>query len=121
MLLFYKIDGDLFWGAIFVKILLMKRDEEGIKVMRINREEITDKVYTAIRETLNVQDLELEMQTNILEDLSMDSVDGITLIMDLEEMCEISIEDEEFANFVTIESIVDYIENALKNKELCDA
>lgn len=87
----------------------------------MEREEITKKVYTAIRETLNVQDLALGMQTNILEDLDMDSVDGITLIMDLEEMCEISIEDEEFANFVTIESIVNYVEEALKSKQLCDA
>lgn len=87
----------------------------------MGREEITNKVYTAIKETLNVDDLELGMHTNIIEDLGMDSVDGITLIMDLEELCGISIEDEEFAHFATIESIVNYIEDALKSQQLCDA
>ncbi|RUM68825.1 MAG: acyl carrier protein [Sulfurovum sp.] len=81
----------------------------------MTRIEITEKVYKAIRETLNVEDLELDLSSRLIEDLEMDSVDGITLIMDLEELYDISIEDEEFANFTTVESIVDYIETLLQN------
>lgn len=81
----------------------------------MNREEIIDKIYELIRETLNSKDLEIDLNSNIIEDLEMDSVDGITLIMDLEELFGITIEDEEFANFTTVSYIVDYVENLNKN------
>ena len=81
----------------------------------MNREEIIDKIYELIRETLNSKDLEIDLNSNIIEDLEMDSVDGITLIMDLEELFGITIEDEEFANFTTVSYIVDYVENLNKH------
>lgn len=80
----------------------------------MTREEITIEVYNAIKETLNKQDVVLELSSHIVDDLEMDSVDGITLIMDLEEVWNIHIEDEEFGNFTTIESVVNYIDDALK-------
>ena len=80
----------------------------------MNRDEIIGKIYEVIRETLNTKDLKIDLNSNIVEDLEMDSVDGITLIMDLEELFNISIADEEFANFSTVGYIVDYVENLNK-------
>ncbi len=91
------------------------------KGLRMNKKEITEKVIYAIKESLNTQDIDIDLSTNLVEDLDMDSVDGITLIIDLEEELDIKIKDEEFAKFTTVESVVDYLENELKKRDdLCN-
>ena len=52
----------------------------------------------------------MTMDTKVKEDLNADSLDGVELMMDLEENFGITISDEEATQMSTIGDIVKYIE-----------
>jgi len=77
-------------------------------------EEVIKHVIKTIEECLNKKDLNIKLSSNLVDDLEVDSVDAICFIMDLEEIFNITIEDEVIESFTTVESIVSLIQE--KNK-----
>lgn len=74
--------------------------------------EIYEKVKMVIVENLGVDEDELTEDTNLIEDLKIDSLDMVELAMELEDEFDMSIEDEEMEKLKTVKDIVEYIENA---------
>lgn len=70
-----------------------------------------EKVKEIIVDTLSCDEAKVELGASLTEDLGADSLDAVELNMSLEEAFEISIPDEELANFKTVQDIVTYIEN----------
>ncbi len=70
-----------------------------------------DKVKEIIVETLSCEEDKVTAEAVLTEDLGADSLDAVELNMALEEAFEISIPDEELANFKSVGDIVTYIEN----------
>jgi len=70
-----------------------------------------EKVKEIIVNTLSCDEAKVELGASLTEDLGADSLDAVELNMSLEEAFEISIPDEELANFKTVQDIVTYIEN----------
>ena len=70
-----------------------------------------EKVKDIIVETISCEEDKVTLETALGEDLGVDSLDAVELNMSLEEAFEISIPDEELANFKTVQDIVTYIEN----------
>ena len=70
-----------------------------------------EKVKEIIVDTLSCDAAKVELGASLTEDLGADSLDAVELNMSLEEAFEISIPDEELANFKTVQDIVTYIEN----------
>ena len=71
---------------------------------------IFDKVKEIIIEQLQVDESEVTLDTNLMKDLSADSLDAVELNMALEDALEISIPDEELAQMKTVGDIVSYVE-----------
>ncbi|NQY52898.1 MAG: acyl carrier protein [Campylobacteraceae bacterium] len=71
---------------------------------------IEENVVAVIKECLNSD--EIDLNTNLREDLNIDSVDGLCFAMELEEIYSISIADEEISGFTDVQSIVNYIEKS---------
>ncbi len=69
-----------------------------------------EKVKEVIVETANLNAEDIKLESNLKDDLGLDSLDAVELNMALEEAFELSIADEELANFVTVKDIVDYID-----------
>ena len=69
-----------------------------------------DKVKEIIMDTINCDEEKISLDASLKEDLDMDSLDAMELSMALEEEYEITIEEEELQNFVTVRNIVDYID-----------
>ncbi len=69
-----------------------------------------EKVREIIADTLACEEDQVEMGTNIREDLDADSLSVVELTMALEEEFGLSIEDEDAAELKTVKDIVDYIE-----------
>lgn len=55
----------------------------------------------------------ISMETNILEDLDLDSVDMVDLLMIVEDEYHIELSDDVMENIVTIGDLVSYIESAI--------
>ncbi|WP_425538756.1 acyl carrier protein [Microaceticoccus formicicus] len=70
-----------------------------------------DKVVEIIVENLGVNAEEVKPESKLIEDLGADSLDAVELSMALEDEFGITIEDEEFAGLVTVEDVVNYIDN----------
>lgn len=70
-----------------------------------------DKVKEIIMETLSCGQEKITLEAKLMDDLGADSLDAVELNTALEEAFSITIPDEALAEFVTVQDIVDYIDN----------
>lgn len=71
---------------------------------------IFEKVQKALAEQFEVSPDTITLDTNLVDDLGADSLDVVELIMSIEDEFGVSISDEEAANLVTVQRIVDFVE-----------
>lgn len=72
-----------------------------------------EKVKEVIVDTISCEEEAVTMEAKLIDDLGADSLDAVELNMALEEAFDITIADEEVANFVTVGDIVKHIESAI--------
>ena len=73
-----------------------------------------EKIKEIIAEQANLKDKNsLTMETNLQEELGLDSLDAVEIIMQLEEEFDIQVPDEAFFEVKTIWDIAYYIEKAI--------
>lgn len=75
---------------------------------------IFDKVKEIIAEELGIEEEEINMDSDLSEDLGADSLDAIELIMAIEEEFDIEIADSEATKIKSVSDIVNYLEEAQK-------
>ena len=75
--------------------------------------EVFNKVKEIIVEQLNCDPEKVTMEANLKDDLGADSIDAVQIIMDLEDNFDISIDDDNAQNIVTVGNIVDYIKTLI--------
>lgn len=71
---------------------------------------IFDKIKDIIIEQLQVEESDIAMDTNLMKDLSADSLDAVEIIMAIEDEYGIEISDEEAETFQTVGDLVRYVE-----------
>ncbi|MCI6012749.1 MAG: acyl carrier protein [Firmicutes bacterium] len=69
-----------------------------------------DKIKDIIIEQLQVDESDVNMDTNLMKDLSADSLDAVEIIMAIEDTFGIEIPDEDAEKFQTVEDLVKYVE-----------
>ena len=77
---------------------------------------IFDKIKDIIIDQLQVEESDVDMDTNLMKDLSADSLDAVEIIMAIEEEFGIEIPDEDAENFLTLLSMSRKT-NSLRTKE----
>ena len=71
---------------------------------------IFDKIKDIIIEQLQVEESDVTMDTNLMKDLSADSLDAVEIIMAIEDEYGIEIPDEEAEKMQTVGDLVRYVE-----------
>ena len=71
---------------------------------------VFEKIKKIIIEQLQVSEDEVTMDTNLMKDLSADSLDAVEIIMAIEDTFGIEIPDEDAEKFQTVEDLVKYVE-----------
>ena len=71
---------------------------------------IFDEIKDIIIDQLQVDESEVTMDTNLMKDLSADSLDALEIIMAIEEEYGIEIPDEDAETFQTVGDLVRYVE-----------
>ena len=71
---------------------------------------IFDKIKDIIIEQLQVEESDVNMDTNLMKDLSADSLDAVEIIMAIEDEYVIEIPDEEAEKMQTVGDLVRYVE-----------
>ena len=71
---------------------------------------IFDEIKDIIIDQLQVEESEVTMDTNLMKDLSADSLDAVEIIMAIEEEYGIEIPDDDAETFQTVGDLVKYVE-----------
>lgn len=72
---------------------------------------VFDKIKEIIMEQLQVDESEITMDTNLMKDLSADSLDAVEIIMAIEDEYGIEIPDEEAESIQTVQDLVRFVED----------
>ncbi len=76
-----------------------------------------EKVVSMLAQYLDVDEKSITRETDLKKDLKADSLVLVELLFTLEEETGITVDDEAATELNTVGEIVDYIENALKEKK----
>ena len=68
-----------------------------------------EKVKNVLVNALNIDDASITPTANLKDDLAIDSLSAVELALELESEFDIRIEDEELANLVTVQDILDLV------------
>ncbi|MFC1884979.1 acyl carrier protein [Thermodesulfobacteriota bacterium] len=77
-------------------------------------QEIEKKVIEVLAEKSCVDALKIKMETSLIDDLGMDSLDAMEAVFQFEEQYGIEIDDEKMRKFRKVKDVVDYINELLK-------
>lgn len=75
---------------------------------------ILEKIKDIMEEELGKDRKEVTLESDIIKDLGLDSLDIVTLIMAVEDEYGFTADDDEIVNLKTVGDVVKYIENATK-------
>ena len=75
---------------------------------------ILEKIKDIMEEVLGKDRNEVTLESDIIKDLGLDSLDIVTLIMAVEDEYGFTADDDEIVNLKTVGDVVKYIENATK-------
>ena len=75
---------------------------------------ILEKIKDIMEEELGKDRTEVTLESDIIKDLGLDSLDIVTLIMAVEDEYGFTADDDEIVNLKTVGDVVKYIENATK-------
>lgn len=78
--------------------------------MKDNNMNLKKEVIEIISEVTEIPKENIKMESNLLNDLELESLDIVNLIAEFEKKYKISIKDEEIKCFQTVEDIISYIE-----------
>ena len=82
----------------------------------VDVEAIEKKVVKIISDQIGVDKSEITHEISFINDLSVDSLDIVELVMELEDEFDMSIPDEEAEKIQTVGAAVDYVVNLIKSK-----
>jgi len=80
-------------------------------------ENLLNKIITVVAEGLNISEDEISRESALTDDLGADSLDILTLCMDVEEEFGVEIPEKDLENIRTIQEIVDYVDSRKTTKK----
>lgn len=78
-----------------------------------NQEEIYNKVVSVFEELFEIDPSSIKPESNLYEDLDIDSIDAVDLVIELRKMTKKKIQPEQFKAVRTVQDIVDEVEKLL--------
>lgn len=68
-----------------------------------------ERIVEIVKEQLNMQDVDIHMETSFEKDLEVDSLDLFELVMALEEEYDVEIPSEDLERLTTIGAVIEYL------------
>ena len=74
---------------------------------------VEERIITGLAKVLNKQPSQIQMESRLIEDLEVDSLDALDLIFKLEEEFDIEIPQGQLP-FVTVQDVINYVQEKTK-------
>jgi len=68
-----------------------------------------ERIVEIVKEQLNMQDVDIHMETSFGKDLEVDSLDLFELVMALEEEYDVEIPSEDLERLTTVGAVIEYL------------
>lgn len=68
-----------------------------------------ERIVEIVKEQLNMQDVDIHMETSFEKDLEVDSLDLFELVMALEEEYDVEIPSEDLERLTTVGAVMEYL------------
>ncbi len=78
-----------------------------------NRDEIFQKIVTVFEDLFEIDPKEITLESNLYEELDIDSIDAVDLVIELRKMTGKKIQPDEFKSVRTVQDIVDQIDKLM--------
>lgn len=78
--------------------------------------DIEKKILITLEEKFGYLPDDIKPESNLKNDLDMDSIDIVELVMDIENTFDISIPDEKIEDFKTVRNLSDFVETLVEKK-----
>jgi acyl carrier protein len=85
--------------------------------MQVRDKEILEQVCQILAEKAALDPQTIHPESNLAEDLNIDSLDAVEMMFELEERYGIRIPDEKIADFLTVSDVVTYLSERLSQSE----
>lgn len=82
-------------------------------VKKYTRDEIFDKLKSILVEDFEIEEEKIQAETNLFEDLELDSIDAVDLAVKLQGFTQKKISPENFKQIITINDVVLAVEELL--------
>ncbi len=76
--------------------------------------EIHQKIVAVFHELFEIEPEDITPESNLYEDLDIDSIDAVDLVIELRKMTKKKIQPEDFKTVRTVQDIVEQVEKLLK-------
>ena len=73
----------------------------------LSREALQEKLFNILQETFEISPEKLTLETNLAEDLDLDSIDLVELAMQLQELVSKDLEVDELRDVKTVQDVID--------------
>lgn len=85
--------------------------------MEIREKEISEKVIAVLADKGKVEKEQITMDSSLVDDLGMDSLDAVEMVFEFEEQYGIQIPDEAIQGFKSVRDIVNYLMKVIPKKK----
>jgi len=82
----------------------------------VEREKIFQELKNILKDTVTVEEEEITMESDLVNDLNLDSLDLVDLALSVEQVFGFEFSDEQLQQIKTVKDVVDIIESNLYTK-----
>jgi len=82
----------------------------------VEREKIFQELKNILKDTVTVEEEEITMESDLVNDLNLDSLDLVDLALSVEQVFGFEFSDEQLQQVKTVKDVVDIIESNLYTK-----
>lgn len=82
----------------------------------MKKENIAEKVITIITDVTGIDAEEVTLESEMMDDLSMSSLEIRTMISEIEDAYDLSISSKDMRSFIVVNDIVDYVKEEIIKK-----
>ena len=77
---------------------------------------LKEKLIEMVAQNLGIDQMDVQMESNFLNDLGADSLDTVELVLELEDEFGIDIPDDQAAKLLTVGDVYSYLDNVVDDR-----